>query len=516
MRVATKRSEVFHKKRSVLVGAMAVALVPLAGCVSPEAIRTSHGIDLPDTYQSTSPVEGQDALVLTDIQSPKKPEKHPASAPGWIADFQSSEVEDLVAEALANNRDLMVAAARVRESRAYLGAQTGALLPTLSADGSVLRTAGKIEKPGGGRDEVQTNLWSAGLDLSWEIDLWGKLYNRRQAAAFDLAGERATYEAAQLSLTGQVIRSWFTLVEADEQLRLAEETQASFERAETLVRRRYEQGLSRALDVRLAASNAASARALTQARRDQAHAASTGLEVLVGRYPAGALSGDGELPLLTPQWTEDMPSALLARRPDLSAAHAAAVAAELRERSALKAMLPSIRLTGSGGYQDSAVKDLENPANIIWSLAGGVIQPLFQGGALKAEADAARARGDMATARYAQTLLVAFQEVEMALHSEETLALREEASREAAEQARAAEETASDLYARGLSSIFELLEAQRRSLNAQSSYLEVRRLHLVNRVSLYLALGGEVPVASPVQAAQALSTPPSSEHVHVR
>lgn len=449
----------------------------LAACVSSEEIRDGHNIVLPETYASAE----------------RAPDAELVQLDGWITDFASPRLEELVAEAFANNRNLQMTAARVEEARALTWLKTGAMLPSVTVGGSGAR--GRINLPDatGEKQKSLGNQYGATLDLSWEVDLWGKLNNQRQAALADYDAQSSNYRYARLSLSGQVVRAWFALVEAEEQLRLAEETEASFTRAERMVRSRYEQGLRRGLDVRLAASNASSAKALSAARREQVRNASTSLEVLLGRYPAGALTGDGVMPTLSAKSIGQIPSMLLARRPDLSASHAQAVAAELRHSAARKDMLPSLRINGSGGYEDGELKNLEDPANLIWSLAGGLVQPLFQGGALKAQADIAAARGDQAMAQYAQSLLVAFQEVELVLFSEDTLADREVNLADAAHQAVEAEKLASDLYSRGLTGIFELLEAQRRSLNARSSHLDVRRQRLANRVTLYLALGGDIP-----------------------
>jgi outer membrane protein, multidrug efflux system len=496
---APKSASKASLSRAVTLSVLGLAL---SACVNSDDIRTGHGIALPLQYASTEVRHSGEGSASEDK----------VVLEGWLSDFESQKLDGLVFEALSNNKDLQVAAARVEEARALAWIRTGAMLPSVSVSGSKARSRVNIPTGLGGKTKALGDSYGANLDLSWELDLWGKLNNRRRAAAADYKAQRATYTAAQLSLSGRVVRAWFGLVEAEEQLRLAEETEASFTRAERMVRGRYEQGLRRALDVRLAASNAASARALSASRREQVRNASTTLEVLLGRYPTGALSGDGVLPILSPKTTNELPSALLSRRPDLSAVHAQAVAAELRRSAALKDLLPSLRLNASGGYQDDSLADLEDPANLIWSLAGGLIQPLFQGGALKAQADAAAARGDQALARYSQSLLNAFQEVEMVLYSEGTLAVREENLAEAALQAVAAEKSASDLFSRGLTGIFDLLETQRRSLNAQSSYLDVRRRRLSNRVTLYIALGGEIPSspndpASPDGEALALLTP---------
>lgn len=495
-RAGLKPSDVKHKAGAPIdfsgrrgrIMAAALLATAVAGCVNSEEIASSHGIAMPPTYAALSGEAERETARLDD----------------WLSDFESARLESLVAEALRNNRNLQVTAARVEEARAIARVQTGAMLPTLRVANGASQSHASFPDGMGGTTQTTDDLYEAALFLSWEIDLWGKLNNQRRAAVLDYEARSADFRYAQLSLAGGVVQAWFVLVEAENQLKLARGTEESFARAARMVRSRYEQGLRRGLDVRLSASNAASARALSAARAEQVRRASTALEVLLGRYPEGALVGDGVLPVLTPKATDALPSELLARRPDLSAARAQAVAAELRHSAARKELLPSISLDGSRGYQGDELKSLDSPANLIWSLTGRLVQPLFQGGALRARAKAAEARGDMALASYAQSLLTAFEEVETTLFAEETLAVREASLAEAAHEAVEAEKLASDLYARGLTGIFELLEAQRRSLNAQSSYLEVRRQRLSNRVTLYLALGGGIPgTESPVTSQHA-------------
>jgi NodT family efflux transporter outer membrane factor (OMF) lipoprotein len=457
-----------------------VFVLGLTGCVDTAQVKLGHGIEMPKNWAS--------ALV-----SGSETERALAPLDDWLPDFQTPALEDLVAEALGNNRNLQVAAARVKEARAIARMQTGAMMPSVTAGLAGVRARNNFPDGSGGNNKLLGTNYDAELELSWEIDLWGKLNSERRASVLDYEAQAANFQYAQLSLAGGVVQNWFALVEAENQLALARESEISFTRAAAMVRSRYEQGLRRGLDVRLAASNAASARALSAARAEQVRRASTALEVLLGRYPSGALVGDSELPVLALHVTDALPTELLTRRPDLSAVQAQAVAAELRHSASRKAMLPTLRINSAGSYEDGNLKDLDNPANLVWFLAGGIVQPLFQGGALKARAEAAEARGDQALAQYAQSLLTALQEVETTLFAEDTLAIREASMNEAAFEAVEAEKLASDLYSRGLTGIFELLEAQRRSLNAQSSWLEVRRQRLSNRVTLYLALGGGIP-----------------------
>jgi outer membrane protein TolC len=190
-----------------------------------------------------------------------------------------------------------------------------------------------------------------------------------------------------------------------------------------------------------------------------------------------------------------MPAEVMERRPDLQAAERRLAAADARLTSNRRALYPRLALTGSGGIATNALRRLLDGDFSIWSLAGGLTQPLFQGGRLRAQVDVADAQTREALERYASQVLTAFGEVEIALDAQAHM--RERAARlaEAAEQAAAARELAEQRYASGLETVLGVLETQRRQLEAQSQLLAIRRLQLDTRVDLHLALGGDFTAA---------------------
>jgi NodT family efflux transporter outer membrane factor (OMF) lipoprotein len=333
------------------------------------------------------------------------------------------------------------------------------------------------------------------VDTSWEADLWGRIRSSVSASLADAQAAAFETGAARLSVAAQAAKVWFALIEADQQVQLTEDTVASYRTTTEQVRDRYERGLRPPSDLRLTLSNLHTAEALLAQRREQFGRVARQLEVLLGRYPAGALAPPGQLPELPGEVPAGMPAEVMERRPDLQAAERRLAAADARLTANRRALYPRLALTGSGGIATNALRRLLDGDFSIWSLAGGLTQPLFQGGRLRAQVDVADAQTREALERYASQVLTAFGEVEIALDAQAHM--RERAARlaEAAEQAAAARELAEQRYASGLETVLGVLETQRRQLEAQSQLLAIRRLQLDTRVDLHLALGGDFTAA---------------------
>ncbi len=400
----------------------------------------------------------------------------------WLGDFADPRLPGLVAEALANNHDLRLAAARLRAAEARARIAGADLLPQaqLGLDAS---------RRGGGND-ASGDYYGLQADISWEADLWGRLGNASRAAALDALASEQDYRAARLSLAATVTRNWFRVIEAGLQLQLARHTSDSFGRSLAIIEQRYRRGLDSALDVRLARTDLAAAHANQAARERDLDAARRSLELLLGSYPRGALEVAPALPAMPRAVPAGLPAQLLARRPDLLAAEQRMSAAGQRLDEARKNRLPSLRLTARGGSASDELRQLLDWDNLVWSLLAGLTQPLFQGGRLEAEQLLARARHQEAWEEYAQAVLTAFREVETALSAEARYREQEAALAEASQQAREAERLAESRYRQGLEGIITLLEARRRAFNAESSLLRIARERLENRVDLHLALGG--------------------------
>jgi outer membrane protein TolC len=214
------------------------------------------------------------------------------------------------------------------------------------------------------------------------------------------------------------------------------------------------------------------------------------LELLLGRYPSARIKTGDELPTIKSAVPAGLPADLIARRPDLVAADRRLAAADRRLAQSRRALLPSISLTASTGRSSGELGDLLDGNFSVWNLIGNISQPLLQGGRLRAGVDLSQAGLDQALASYAQSALRAYAEVEQALAGEEFLTNQEKALKTATSEALAARTLAEERYAKGLSDLITLLDAQRRAFDAKSRLLSVQRMRLDGRIDLYLALGG--------------------------
>ena len=412
----------------------------------------------------------------------------------WLEQFEDEKLIALVNEALAANPSIRSQFYAVEATRAQARSVYGRTLPSLSASASAGGTSNYIASLD---ERVDDSTFGVGLDFNWDIDIWGRLRAGINAAEADLVVSEADLAAARLALAAQTASAWFDLNAALAQERVAVETFEARSRALELTERRLSRGLASALDVRTARTTQASAEATIAAQRQVSQNASRRLEILLGRYPSAELDALAELPELTALPSAGNPALLLTRRPDIAAAEARVVAAGLRAEQARLAMLPGLRITGTASTTETDIADALDPSRIAARLVAGLTAPIFNGGSLDADRDAAVATARAAVETYAAATLTAWREVEDALAADTLLALQEDAQSRALEEARLAEELATRQYTNGLVSIFNLIDSQTRRLSAETALISARSARATNRVSFHLALGGGLPVPQP-------------------
>lgn len=421
----------------------------------------------------------------------------------WISSFNDPSLTGFVKEALKANPTLEAQAAAVEAFRQQARSTYGRSLPSVSASGSAgynsLVFEDLFEEPQRSEDPS----FGLGLDASWEPDLWGRLGAGIDAARADLAASEADLAAARLSVAANTANAWLNLHAARAQLDVAEQTLEARGRVVTLTERRFGRGLSTALDVRLARSSYAQAEADIAFRTQRTGESARLLETLIGRYPANAIETESSAPELDELVIGGDPAALLARRPDIAGAEARVAAAGLRADQARLALRPSLRLSASVGTSDDEFENIFDPDYIAGQILGSLVQPIFNGGSLRADRDAAIAFARQAAANYASSALNAWREVEDAIAADGFLELQEDAQARALEEAVFAEDLAFRQYQNGLVSIFNLIDAQTRRLNAESALISARTNRAVNRVNYHLALGGGLPPSVLPEAVQA-------------
>ena len=472
-------------KQQLAMGLLLCAGLALTGCLPTTVER--------DPASLPSPPERWAAGGEPAEASSTSPDHHPPALPTvWWDAFDDPQLQSILETALESNPDLLATAARVEASGALARSAAGAELPTISAgaDGSRSRI-NFLNLPFEG--STTANRFESNVTVSWELDVWGRLAAATRAAVADYQASQADYAALQLSLTGQVARTWFAIVEAQRQVDLARESADNFERTTRIVRSRYERGVRPSVDLRLALSNQSSAEASFHQRRAQLDSARRNLEVLIGRYPGGTAfleEARGARLELPPRVPIGLPGELIGRRPDLLAAERRLTAAEQRWLVARRARYPQLVLTGSGGTSSDELGDLVDGDFRVWNVLGNLLQPLFQGGRIRAEIDRTEATISASLADYAGAALSAYAEVETALRAETLLRDQLTELQTTADQLDAASTLAVDRYISGVGSYLEVLDAQSRAFTARSNELATRRALLDNRVNLHLALGG--------------------------
>jgi multidrug efflux system outer membrane protein len=418
-----------------------------------------------------------------------------APADRWWSVYQEPALDALVEEALANNRDIAIAVARVDEARALLQIERSNQFPAAGANFEANRTKASERTALAFPPFYRSNV-RATVDLSFELDLWGRLRNATDAARAELLATEAARDTVRIALVSDVAQGYFNLRALDEQVAATERALALRSQALDLERQRAASGLISDLDVRQLEAEVEAARSqLPALRRDQS-LQEAALAVLAGRSPRAiveesiARSQGADMQRQAVVVPAGLPSDLLLRRPDLFEAEQRLVAANYRIGVARANFFPRISLTGFLGSEARSLSDLFTGGSGIGSLVGGVTQPLFQGGRLLADKDAAEARQRQAIAQYEKTIQVAFREVRDAINVQtrareiyEAESARVTALSEALRLARAR-------YIAGLASLLTAIDAERNLLQAELNRIDAVRQQRAAVADLMRALGG--------------------------
>lgn len=430
------------------------------------------------------------------------------AATAWIDDFNSSELSSLVAQAVDKNYQLLAAAARVRSAGARVRISGADRYPQLSLG----QNSSRSQRLRGARFQKTTaNQFLLNGDISWETDLWGRLRDSQQAARDQLDASSADYQASRLSLAANVIKTTLDLVEFRMQTELSRQTLSSLETNLNILDAKLEAGDVNdrtALEISLSRSDVARSKASIAQQQRDGDGAKRRLETLLGHYPVGKITALRRFPAIKRSVPVGLPSELLLRRPDIVAAERRVDAAIKNLSASRKALLPSFRITGSGGTSTTQdYLDILDPKALVWNIAYGLSQPVLQGGRLRGNIELSSAQRDELAAQYADTALTAFREVETALAAEAFFKQQEKHLESASKEALLAEELSLAQYERGLVDIITVLESQRRSFDSRSTLLTIKNQRLQNRVDLYLALGGDFDHRSDAQASPLQKSP---------
>ncbi|MGE3171388.1 MAG: efflux transporter outer membrane subunit [Planctomycetota bacterium] len=412
----------------------------------------------------------------------------------WWARFGDARLSARIARALEHNQDLRAAAARTAEAAALVRTVDD-LLPdaNLSARAGRDQTSDRNAFPRFAGIDRRNSAHRVALDVTWELDLWGRIRAGNDAALADLLQTRELQHDLRAALAAQTAQAYFRLVALDLQLALTRTTVQNREDALRIQQQRQRAGAGSALDVHQAEADLESVRAALPALLQAQQAASRALLLLTGETPAviaeGQLERAAALPA-PPAIPEGLPSDLLARRPDVRAAEAALAAASARVAEAKARWFPTIRLTGALGQESEALQNLFTAPATIWSLFGTLTQPLFQLRELGAQADAAAARREQAEAGYVRAVQAAFAETYDALDARAANGDAGAAQQRRIQALEQAERIAAARHDAGAGSFLELLDVRRNLLAARTDRIDTAAAELSATVDVYRALGG--------------------------
>ena len=464
--------------------AAATLAVLLAGCtVGPDYVRP----DLRPAAGWRTPAES--ATSLGDS--------------GWWQVFGDDTLHVLIRTALEENNDVRLAVARVLEARAQAGIARADRFPRLDGNASYQRqrisTVGTVPVAPG--IEPERDVFRTTLDLSFELDLWGRLRRANEAARADLLAGEENRRSVVVTLVADVAQAYFDLLELDRELDIARRTMDSRRESLRIARLRSDNGLTSELDLRRAEAEVASAAAQIPGLERRIAETEHRLSVLLGRNPGPIPRG----PLLTdqtalPEVPAGLPSTLLERRPDLRQAEQRLVAANARIGEAKAAYFPQVNLTGAFGVESIALSDLFTGPARVWQFGPRITIPIFNAGKITNQVRAAEARTEQALVQYQQAVQQAFREVEDALVGHRKVReIRPEL--EALVEANRRSLRIADLrYRDGLSSYLDVLDAQRQLFVSEIDLARTTRDQLTAVVQLYKALGGGwTPEAGPAR-----------------
>jgi multidrug efflux system outer membrane protein len=459
--------------RTFLAGLIAFAVT---GCSTPVPVPLDAHTDIPAGF--TAPMDAKAAPILP--------------APSWWMGFRTNELQALETAAWRNNLDLAAAAARVDQAEARARGAFAPLLPSLGATAGATRsrTSGLPASNGAGSGPAY-NSFGMGLQASYQLDFWGLQQDRLRQARETAKAARYAKAVVGLTMSADVANEYFTALSLRERIAATRRDVAAAHEILDITRAKVEAGvisyLALSQEQATVSAEETTLPQLIEAEREARYA----LALLLGRPPEnfdiGARSLDGVFsPLIAP----GLPSDLLVRRPDIAEAEADLAASHANVDAARAAFFPQIGLTGNGIYSAPTLASLVDPASLGWSIGASLVQTIFDGGALQAGSDLAKAQQVEQLVDYRETVFNAFSDVETALGSvasgrDQLLTANQE------DQAAAEAFRISDVqYRAGTIDILSVLQSQQLLFQADNTLIQAKLARLQADIALYQALGG--------------------------
>ncbi len=448
------------------------------------------GCSLGPRYHKPEIATADHWVTASDTAAPEWP------SADWWRGFNSAELDAFIAQAESANDDLKAAIARVEEADAQRRVALAPLLPSVAASATATRARAAVP---GGASYMTGNDFNPLLTASYALDFWGRNRAGYVAAAATERASRYDRTTVELTVLAGVATTYFQALELRDRLGVAERNLANAQEVLKGLTLEQRAGVATALDVAQQQTVVDTVNASIPPLKQQLRQSQDALAILIGSTPEGVDLTRGTLDDLgQPAVRPGLPSELLTRRPDVASAEAQLIAANANIGAARAAFLPSISLTAGGGFESPALANLLTPANRVWSLAGSLTQPIFQGGALVGQYRFSEARYRELLAAYHKAVISALANVEDALIGVQQTADQVTRQQEAAEQARRAYRFAQMQMHAGTINVLTLLNTETSLFTAEDQLAQAKFAHLSALVSLYQALGGGWQQSAPV------------------
>ncbi len=422
-----------------------------------------------------------------------------AATAAWWKNFHDAELDSLIERAAQSNLDLKIAQARVREARAHYRMTSADFWPTVDAAGSYARNRqsehqpvlGSLPMPAG--VPFENGVYQAGFDASWEIDVFGGKRRATESARAQVAAAQFGEREVLVTLLGEVARNYVEARGYQRRLEIARDNIHAQEQSLAIVQNRFTNGLTSDLDVQQASTVMATTRAVVPALETALAASIHRLGVLLGQTPDALqteLATVAPIPAAPPVVPVGLPSELLLRRPDVALAERQLAAATANIGVAKADLFPKFFLTGIAGFEGVSADSWFKSGSQFWSVGPAVQWRMFDAGRIRANVKVQNARQEQVLARYENTALSAFEDVENAMTAYAKEQIRRQSLEDAVKSSKESLRLANQLYANGLANFINVLDAERSLYQAQDALVQSDKTVTTDVIALYKSLGG--------------------------
>ena len=451
-------------------------MLPLGGCLL-ATDKPDPGVVIPQAYE----------------YGPKNPAVAEVAVPSldWWHGFRSKELTELIEEARVANLDIAVAVAQIVQADAQARVAGAPLLPGVTLNGGATHARSSQSLSGGSGGGSEHDLLSGSLSASYEIDFWGKNRAALRAAEENAVASRYNREVVGLTTVVSVANTYFQVLAAQDRLRIARENVASATRILNLIKQQFAAGTASDLNVAQQESLVNTQRANIPPIEQTLRQNIAALALLIARPPERVVvRGGGMRGIAIPRVRPGLPAELVAQRPDIRQAEANLAAANANVYNARAQLLPSVTLTGEGGYQSAVLKTLLRPESAFYTATAGLTQPIFEGGKLLGNLDLQKGLQDQLLQSYRKAVISAFTDVDKALIAVRETAIAERLQGDVVKSSRRAFDLSDQQLRAGTVNLITLLQVEQTLFQAEDALAQARLARLQAIVSLYQALGG--------------------------